>query len=996
VKKLSRRRAIALASAGTVVTLTAGLLTSVMVSQASAEPNAFLSGDAGAVLSRAGVASGANPAALAVTPRDALSAVRTLTDADGSTHVRYARTYHGLRVFAGDLIVHSDPTGRFESASVSLDAPISLTSVRPTLTPEEAKAASRAAFQGFIAGESEPPSAARSVAPPPVGDTQQREPRHGAGSGHGIEEPELLVDASSGVGVLAYETVIHGTAPDGQTPSHLHVFVDAHTGEVLGSFDEVRHVDSTGHGYYTDPVPLDSTYAQAANGEWGYFMIDQAHGGLPPGPNGARTGYFGETATLMNLTMLQAQTDPNYLRWWSWYEYTPEFGDGTHTTDPNLIGHGTVMADVQYGVAETFDYFADVHGRTGIYGDGLGVLSLAHYGSHYQGAFWDGYWGFMAFGDGSGNTVPMTALDVVAHEFTHGVTEQTAGLLSSGEAGGLSEATSDIFATMVEFAADHPDDPADYTIREELPFGPSRYLYNPSLDLVSPNCWTVDVATMGAHNAAAIANHFFFLLAEGSGDTAYGSSPVCAGPALTGIGREAAAAIWYRALDAYFTPTTSYVNASNPTNTARAYTAAAAGDLFGVCSPEYRAVEAAWTAVNVGGFSVCDDTPATAAGAFVSLAPSRILDTRSAIGVPGTTKVPGGSSINLQVTGRGGVPASDVSAVVLNVTVAEPTSPGFITAYPAGEAPPLASNLNFVGGQVIPNLVTVKLGTGGQVGLKNGSAQGVHLIADVAGYYLSGTPTEAGTFVSLAPSRLLDTRDGTGVPAPGKVAGQGTVELQVAGQGGVPPTGAVAAVLNVTVAEPTASGFITAYPTGEAAPLASNLNFTAGKVIPNLVTVLLGTDGKVSLKNGSPGTSHLIADVAGYYLAGTPTVEGAFVALAPSRILDTRTATGVPGTSKVPGFGEINLQVTGQGGVPGSGPEAIILNVTVAEPGASGYITIYPTGVARPVASNLNFVANQVIPNLTITRLGSGGQVTLFNGSPGGSHLLADVAGYFL
>jgi hypothetical protein len=160
----------------------------------------------------------------------------------------------------------------------------------------------------------------------------------------------------------------------------------------------------------------------------------------------------------------------------------------------------------------------------------------------------------------------------------------------------------------------------------------------------------------------------------------------------------------------------------------------------------------------------------------------------------------------------------------------------------------------------------VKLGADGFVSLKNGSSSASHLIADVAGYYLDGTPTEPGTFVSLSPSRILDTRVGNGAPV-GKVAAGGVLDLEVAGRGGVPESGAVAVVLNVTVTEPGAAGFITVFPAGGSAPLASNLNFSAGQTIPNLVTVKLGADGFVSLKNGSSSASHLIADVAGYFIS---------------------------------------------------------------------------------------------------------------------------------
>ena len=241
------------------------------------------------------------------------------------------------------------------------------------------------------------------------------------------------------------------------------------------------------------------------------------------------------------------------------------------------------------------------------------------------------------------------------------------------------------------------------------------------------------------------------------------------------------------------------------------------------------------------------------AGSFVPLSPSRILDTRHAIGVATTTPVAGQSSIQVQVTGVGGVPATGVGAVVLNVTVTQPTWEGFVTAYPTGEPRPVVSNVNFSAGQTVPNLVTVKVGAGGQVTLFNGqfeAARTLHLVADVAGYYLAGTASEPGTYAPLVPSRILDTRNAIGVATTTPVPGQGSVELQVTGAGGVPATGVAAVVLNVTVTQPTWDGFITVYPTGQPRPGVSNLNFTTGTTIPNLVTVKAGDGGKVTLFNG--------------------------------------------------------------------------------------------------------------------------------------------------
>ena len=202
---------------------------------------------------------------------------------------------------------------------------------------------------------------------------------------------------------------------------------------------------------------------------------------------------------------------------------------------------------------------------------------------------------------------------------------------------------------------------------------------------------------------------------------------------------------------------------------------------------------------------------------------------------------------------------------------------------------------------------------------------------------LAATPTTPGAF-RLDPSRLLDTRVGNGAAqAP---AASGTVGLQVTGRGGV-PSGVAAVVVNVTVTAGPSGRVHHGLPVRDTQPTASNLNYTAGQTIPNLVTVKVGSDGKIDLNNNSAGSVHLIADVAGYYLAGTPTVPGAFVSLAPARVLDTRVGNGAPNAA-VAAHGTVDLQVTGRGGVPAEGVAAVVVNVTVTGPSKGGYITVYP------------------------------------------------------
>jgi Zn-dependent metalloprotease len=183
---------------------------------------------------------------------------------------------------------------------------------------------------------------------------------------------------------------------------------------------------------------------------------------------------------------------------------------------------------------------------------------------------------------------------------SHGVTENTANLTYSGESGGLNEATSDIFGTMVELYAANSNDPGDYYIGEEFDLANHegfRRMDNPSLDGSSLSCWNSGAGNVDVHYSSGIANHFFYLLAEGSGSKTIGgkqhSSPTCNGSTVTGIGSAAAAKIWFRALDVYMTSSTKYAGA-------RTATLNGVRDLYGNGSAQYNAVAAAWSAVSVG------------------------------------------------------------------------------------------------------------------------------------------------------------------------------------------------------------------------------------------------------------------------------------------------------------------------------------------------------------------------------------------------------------
>ena len=247
-----------------------------------------------------------------------------------------------------------------------------------------------------------------------------------------------------------------------------------------------------------------------------------------------------------------------------------------------------------------------------------------------------------------------------------------------------------------------------------------------------------------------------------------------------------------------------------------------------------------------------DDGTPTTGSRYHPLTPSRILDTRSAAPLgPGATMA-------ASVTGLGGVPSAGVSAVVMNVAVTGPTAASYLTVFPAGEAMPVAANLNYTAGQTVPNLVTAKVGAGGRVSLYN-AAGSTHVVMDVAGWY-DGTSAIGALYHSVTPSRILDTRSSAAVDT-------AVTDLQVSGRGGVPSAGAAAVVMNVAVTGPTAASYLTVFPHGEPRPWAANLNFVAGQTVPNLVNAKLGTGGKVSLANAA-GATHVIADVAGWFGAG--------------------------------------------------------------------------------------------------------------------------------
>ncbi|GAA1936477.1 M4 family metallopeptidase [Nocardioides marmoribigeumensis] len=468
-----------------------------------------------------------------------------LVDRDGTSHVRMTRTYRGLPVLGGDVVVHRTADGAWKGVSGTLDA----TPAGPVVAQVTGTAAAAAAMHV---------------------------PADAQVSGTTLGARSLVLDATSGTPRLAWKVLTGGVQQDG-TPSRLATYVDARSGKVLRSEQEVETVDGSGQSLYTGTDPLQLTLASGT-----YQLKDPTRGNTYTTDMKNKSDSYGCQLLGVNCS------------------------NGTlFTSTDNLFGNGSTSSresaavDAQHGTDVTWDYYKNVHGRNGIFGTGKGSFNRVHYGNGYVNAFWDGT--KMTYGDGDGKSYgPLVSLDVAGHEMSHGVTENSANLTYSGESGGLNESTSDIFGTLVEFyAGETTDDPGDYLIGEEFDLAKHlgfRRMDDPSSDGSSASCWSPTVGSLDVHYSSGVGNHFFYLLAEGSGAKTIGgvahTSTTCNGSTVTGIGRDAAGAIWYRALTVYMTSSTNYSGA-------RQASIKAADDLYGAGSAQSDAVAAAWSGVDV-------------------------------------------------------------------------------------------------------------------------------------------------------------------------------------------------------------------------------------------------------------------------------------------------------------------------------------------------------------------------------------------------------------
>lgn len=499
----------------------------------------------------------ANGQQLASAAKGDLFLAKTIkTGVDDVEHVRFDRQYQGLRVIGGDIVAHVR-NGRIQSVSASLND-VGRPSTTPVLSADQAAIEAGARFDGKV---------------------------------DAVNNNGLVIYAHDTRPTLAYEVNVRGYHAHGFADRLL--YIDAANGKLLGTDDIFKTLAVKGKAHTLLLGQQNIITRKTSSGR--YLLQDPTRG------NGnVRDGEGQLIDQVYDSAKIMVDTD-------------------------NIWGNGkesdvaSPATDAHYGVGMTWDYYRNIHNRRGIYDDRVGVRSVVNvkfqFGSVVTGAnaAWYGApYNFMAYGSGDSNLHPVVALDVAGHEMTHGVTEAVNQLIYANDAGGLNEASSDIMGTMVEFYANKAADPGDYLIGEKIlrnnPNGAAalRYMFHPSADGRSWDCYpTSGFIGEDPHFSSGPANLFFYLLAEGTARKTFGGvthkgvtcrpgdhQQATGSASLAGIGRGKARAIWYRAMDLYFTSGTTYPQA-------RRATIKAASDLFGASSQEVAAVKAAWKAVNV-------------------------------------------------------------------------------------------------------------------------------------------------------------------------------------------------------------------------------------------------------------------------------------------------------------------------------------------------------------------------------------------------------------
>ncbi|XRQ10394.1 M4 family metallopeptidase [Actinomadura welshii] len=455
----------------------------------------------------------AKPAEFKKAPEERIVRRGVTSGLRGLQHVSYDRVYDGLPVYGGDFVVTTDASGEVLSTSVGQTRELDVSTKAQVSAAQAAKI------------------------------SRQQVTEAGSAS-----QPSLMVMAE-GSGRLVYETVVTGTR--GNAPTKLHVYVDAKTGKVVETWDEVRDAVADDESHYHGTVDI-STAATS--------MSDPQRPGVRCGGQNGSTYTGGDSA----------------------------WGNGSGTDLE------TACVDAMHAVQKQWDMLGDWLGRDGINGNGGGFPMRV--GLNQANAYWNG--SYTNYGRSSSGTRQATGADVVAHENGHAVFSTTPGGAGGGngnEKGGMNESAGDIFGALTEHYMNEPADldPPDYLVGEEVDLvgrGPIRNMYDPSA-LGHPNCYSSSIPRTEVHAGAGPQNHWFYLLAEGSDPGDGPSSPTCDGSTVDGIGIQKAGQIFMGGLNR---KVTNWSHAR-----ARVETVNAALELFPGSATECNAVKAAWSAVNV-------------------------------------------------------------------------------------------------------------------------------------------------------------------------------------------------------------------------------------------------------------------------------------------------------------------------------------------------------------------------------------------------------------
>ena len=557
----------------------------------------------------------ASRAQLGLTADHAFLLRDTHSDQLGQTHAHFQQTYKGVKVWGGDAITHLSKDGAELPLTNALLKGIQL-NVTPALGATEALA---------VAQQDLAPKGAFAYAPTTelvVYPEMIEVVRHANRTAADLNAEDMSRE------VLRYTLAYHVHTElenDQDGIKHTDYLVNAHTGAILKSWNTLHTTAATGTGnsQYNGTVSLPTNYTGST-----YELRDMTRGTGGSFGNNVVTNMAHAATTSTATGTLYTDADNT---WGDGANYV----EGSSTTAAN---GETAAVDAMFGMVKSWDFYKNVFSRNGIDGAGTATYSRVHISNSYDNAFWSDSCFCMTYGDGSSFTT-LTALDVAGHEMSHGVCARTANLNYSGESGGLNEANSDIFGTMIEYYARGGSGSTigstggNWTIGEQLATSPLRWMYKPSLDGSSPDAWSSTIGNLDVHYSSGPMNRCYYFLSQGA-TTSGNTSTTYLPSGMTGIGNDAAARIWFRALTTYMTSSTNYAGA-------RTASISAAKDLYGAGSAQEQAVWNAFHGINVGAAwtSGSSDTTAPTVSASESGTSGTITFSATASDNVGVTKV---------------------------------------------------------------------------------------------------------------------------------------------------------------------------------------------------------------------------------------------------------------------------------------------------------------------------------------------------------------------